>query len=45
MTMEFGSKLASWGDAVIAAGESVVKQMQLVWPSKPVSELYAMLGV
>lgn len=45
MTMEFGSKLASWGDAVIAAGESVVKQMELVWPHKSTQELYAMLGV
>lgn len=45
MTMEFGSKLASWGDAVIAAAESVVKQMEQVWPHKSTAELYAMLGV
>lgn len=45
MTMEFGSKEASWGSAVIGAAESTHKQMQLVWPSKSSAELYAMLGV
>lgn len=45
MTMEFGTKLASWGDAVIAAAESTIKQMKGVWPSKCDEELYSMLGV
>lgn len=45
MTMEFGSKLASWGEAVISAAESTHKQMKQVWTSKSDEELYAMLGV
>lgn len=45
MTMEFGTKKASWGDAVIAAAESTHKQMKQVWPHKSDNELYGMLGV
>lgn len=45
MTMEFGSKRASWGDAVIAASESLHRQMKQVWPHKSDEELYTMIGV
>jgi chitinase len=45
MTMEFGTRLASWGDAVIAAAEATHKQMKQVWPQKSDQELYSMLGV
>ncbi|CAG2121270.1 unnamed protein product, partial [Medioppia subpectinata] len=45
MTMEFGTRLASWGDAVIAAAESTHSQMKRVWPQKSDQELYSMLGV
>ena len=45
MTMEFGTKLGSWGDAVIAAADATVKQMKGVWPQKSDQELYSMLGV
>ena len=45
MTMEFGTKLTSWGDAVIVAAESTHNQMKQIWTSKSDEELYAMLGV
>ena len=45
MTMEFGTKLGSWGDAVIAAAEATHTQMKAVWPQKSDQELYSMLGV
>ena len=45
MTMEFSTRLASWGDAVIGAAEATLKQMQTVWPQKSDKELYSMLGV
>ena len=45
MTMEFGSKLSNWGDAVISAAEATHRQMKQVWNTKSDSELYAMLGI
>ena len=45
MTMEFGSSLSSWGDAVISAAEATHQQMKGVWPQKSDQDLYAMLGV
>jgi hypothetical protein len=45
MTMEFGSSRPNWGDAVIAAAESTLRQMKQIWPSKSDGELKRMLGV
>ncbi|KAI2807703.1 hypothetical protein BLOT_005642 [Blomia tropicalis] len=45
MTMEYGTKLSDWGEAVIAAAESVHNQMKQIWPAKSNEELYAMLGI
>ena len=46
MTMEFGSSRASWGDAVIAAAQSTLRQMKTeIWPEKSDAELKRMLGV
>lgn len=45
MTMEFGTSRASWGDAVIAAAESSLRQLRQIWPSKSDAELKRMLGV
>ncbi|KAH9424419.1 hypothetical protein DERP_004603 [Dermatophagoides pteronyssinus] len=45
MTMEFGSRRSSWGDAVIAASESLHRQLQQIWPEKSSEELYTMIGV
>ncbi|HEV2781610.1 MAG TPA: cellulose binding domain-containing protein [Actinophytocola sp.] len=45
MTMEFGSSRASWGDAVIAAAESSLRQLRQIWPGKSDGELKRMLGV
>ncbi|GAA2360319.1 hypothetical protein GCM10009854_44200 [Saccharopolyspora halophila] len=44
MTMEFGSD-KPWGDAVIAAAESVLGQMSEIWPELGDAELKARLGV
>ena len=45
MTMEFGTSRPDWGDAVIAAAESVLGQMKTVWPSMSDADLRAHLGV
>lgn len=45
MTMEFGSSRPDWGDAVIAAAESVLGQMRTVWPSMSDADLRRHLGV
>lgn len=45
MTMEFDSALPSYGDAVIAAGKSTVKQMKKIWLQKSDKELMKMLGI
>ncbi|MDQ1645978.1 MAG: chitinase [Cryptosporangiaceae bacterium] len=45
MTMEFGSARADWGDAVIAAANSTLKQMALIWPEKSDAQRKAMLGI
>ncbi|ODM99814.1 putative bifunctional chitinase/lysozyme [Orchesella cincta] len=45
MTMEFQGKSADWGDAVIGAAESVLRQMKAIWPEKSDGELKRMLGV
>ncbi|GAA1274011.1 cellulose binding domain-containing protein [Saccharothrix xinjiangensis] len=45
MTMEFGSSRADWGDAVIAAAESSLRQMKQIWPAKSDAELKRLLGV
>ncbi|MCT2584955.1 chitinase [Actinophytocola gossypii] len=45
MTMEFGSSRPNWGDAVIAAAESTLRQMGEIWPGLSDAELRARLGV
>ncbi len=45
MTMEFDSALPSYGEAVIAASKSTVKQMKKVWPEKTDAQLMKMLGI
>ncbi|NUT93448.1 MAG: carbohydrate-binding protein [Saccharothrix sp.] len=45
MTMEFGTSKPDWGDAVIAAAESSLKQMKQIWPGKSDAELKRLLGV
>lgn len=45
MTMEFGSSRSNWGDAVIAAAESTLRQMADIWPEKSAAERRRMLGV
>ncbi|TDC91874.1 glycosyl hydrolase [Saccharopolyspora aridisoli] len=44
MTMEFGSS-KPWGDAVIAAAESTLRQMKGIWPNLSDADLKARLGV
>ncbi|MDI2027062.1 chitinase [Saccharopolyspora sp. TS4A08] len=44
MTMEFGSQ-KPWGDAVIAAAESTLRQMKEIWPDLSDADLKARLGV
>jgi chitinase len=44
MTMEFGSSRA-WGDAVIAAAGSTLRQMAEIWPEKTDGQRKRMLGV
>lgn len=44
MAMEFGSS-KPWGDAVIAAAESTLKQMKGIWPDLSDADLKAKLGV
>jgi chitinase len=45
MTMEFGTSRPDWGDAVIAAAESVLGQLWTVWPSMSDADLKRHLGV
>ncbi|GAA0263379.1 cellulose binding domain-containing protein [Saccharothrix mutabilis subsp. mutabilis] len=45
MTMEFGTSKPDWGDAVIAAAESTLRQMKQIWPGKSDAELKRLLGV
>jgi hypothetical protein len=46
MAMEFGSSRTNWGDAVIAAAESTLRQLRTeIWPEKSDAELKRMLGV
>jgi hypothetical protein len=45
MTMEFGSSRPDWGDAVIAAAESSLRQLKQIWPAKSDAELKRLLGV
>ncbi|WP_216214163.1 chitinase [Amycolatopsis aidingensis] len=45
MTMEFGTSRPNWGDAVIAAAESVLGQMRDIWPDRAEAELKRRLGV
>ncbi|MFI6977179.1 cellulose binding domain-containing protein [Embleya sp. NPDC050154] len=45
MTMEFGTSRPVWGDAVIAAAESTLRQMKEIWPTKSDAELKGMLAV
>ncbi len=45
MTMEFGTSRPNWGDAVIAAAESTLRQMGEIWPSLSAAELRSRLGV
>jgi hypothetical protein len=44
MTMDFGSS-KEWGDAVIAAAQSVLGQMAQIWPEKTAAARARMLGV
>ncbi|TDD90895.1 glycosyl hydrolase [Saccharopolyspora karakumensis] len=44
MAMEFGSS-KPWGDAVIAAAESTLRQMKEIWPDLSDADLKARLGV
>ncbi|WP_309117500.1 cellulose binding domain-containing protein [Saccharothrix sp.] len=45
MTMEFGTSKPDWGDAVIAAAESTLRQMKQIWPGKSDAGLKRLLGV
>jgi len=45
MTMEFGGPSPDYGDSVIGAAISVLRQMKEVWPEKSDAELKGMLGV
>ncbi|MYS78859.1 cellulose binding domain-containing protein [Embleya scabrispora] len=45
MAMEFGTSRPVWGDAVITAAESTLRQMKEIWPAKSDAELKAMLAV
>jgi len=45
MTMEFGCTTPDFGDCVINAATSVLRQMKEIWPGKSDSELKSMLGV
>lgn len=45
MTMEYGASSPDWGDAVIGAGKSILKQMGTIWPEKSERELKLMLGI
>ncbi|MFE5332080.1 cellulose binding domain-containing protein [Embleya sp. NPDC056575] len=45
MAMEFGTSRPVWGDAVIAAAESTLRQMKEIWPAKSDAELRGMLAV
>ncbi|GAA2823132.1 cellulose binding domain-containing protein [Crossiella cryophila] len=45
MTMEFGTSRPDWGDAVIAAAESTLRQLAEIWPEKSDADRKRMLGV
>ncbi|MBP2476914.1 hypothetical protein JOF53_005786 [Crossiella equi] len=45
MTMEFGTSRPDWGDAVITAAESTLRQMAEIWPEKSDADRKRMLGV
>jgi chitinase len=46
MTMEFGGTSPTWGETVVGAAESVLRQMkEEIWPEKSEAELVKMLGV
>ncbi|KAF7493278.1 putative bifunctional chitinase/lysozyme [Sarcoptes scabiei] len=45
MTMEFGTKEISWGDAVIGSAKSVHGQLKQIWPRKSDQQLYSMIGI
>ncbi|MFF7245387.1 cellulose binding domain-containing protein [Embleya sp. NPDC008237] len=45
MAMEFGTSRPVWGDAVITAAESTLRQMKEIWPAKSDAELKSMLAV
>jgi len=45
MTMEFGTSRPNWGDAVIAAAESTLRQMREIWPGMADADLRRRLGV
>jgi len=45
MAMEFSGSSADWGDSVIGAAKSVLRNMKEIWPNKSDAELKSMLGV
>jgi len=45
MTMEFGGTSSTWGETVIGAAESTLKQMKDIFPGKSDAQLKKMLGV
>jgi chitinase len=45
MTMEFGSARPDWGDAVIAAAESTLRQIREIWPELSEADAKRRLGV
>lgn len=45
MTMEFGGPSPDYGDQIIGAAKSVIKQMKGVWPDKSDGEIKRSLGV
>jgi len=44
MAMEFWATSPSWGDAVVNASLSTLKQLAEIWPEKTDAELKKMLG-
>jgi chitinase len=45
IVIEFGGSSPDYGDKVIGAAKSVIKQMKSVWPEKTDGEIKRMLGV
>jgi len=45
MTMEFGGPSPDYGDQIIGAAKSTLRQMKAIWPQKTDGELRRMLGV